>query len=177
MDQVYTDLYDIVEKKLEENHMQMDSTRDTFMTVLHADTSLLSGETVKDLDNLSFLETAYVILLKRLPDKDAMEIWSYYAKSLPKEKFRKELLETLVDSKEYITKGGKIKHNMIMPIKTQVWKAMEIDDVMAADQAEDGPQQEAAKEGMRDKLYKLYIKMPTKFRVFLRKIFRRGNAI
>ena len=170
MDQVYSDLYDMVNNVMKEHGRQMASTKETFMSILHAETSVLDGIEVDHLDNLSFLETAYVVLMKRLPDREAMEHWGYYAGIYPPERFRKELLEVLLDSKECISKGGILVHNVILPDRAKgimEWKSLDIMEE-AADQ------QGARKEGFKDKVYKLYLKLPMKMRAGIRKVLGRG---
>ena len=167
MDQVYSDLYDMVEHKMQEHGCAMASTKDTFMTILHTDTSVLDGLQVENLDNMAFLETAYVVLMKRLPDKQAKEYWGYFAGKYTQEKFRSELLGTLIDSKECIAKGGTFVNNVIIPRKAMDWNNLNITD--------DGSgQQDPEKQSLEDRLYKVYPKLPLKLRIALHKIRNRG---
>lgn len=169
MSNTYADLYDIVEQRLQEHNIPMVSTKEAFCYSVQMEPGICDGRHMETMENPAFLEAAFLGLLNRLPDESANTEWKHHMKQEP-EKFRQELLNDVIPSTEAILKGSSFRNNQI--VETRQRDLFKIDLSFAATM--DGNPTSSSRQRIIDQLYKIYLKLPGRLRLFLRKILRRG---
>lgn len=169
MSNIYADLYDIVEQRLQEYDIPMPSTKDAFCYSVNIEPGILAGNGLEEMGNMAFFESVYLGMLNRLPDETANAEWKGHMK-WNKDRFQQELLNDVVSSTEAILKGGCFKNNRI--IETRQRELFRVSLSMTSSLNGDSP--ESSRQKLIDALYKVYMKLPGRLRLFLRKIIRRG---
>lgn len=169
MNTTYGALYDIVEQRLKNTDRDMPCSRQAFLFAADMGPGECDGMRMMDMGNEEFFQAVYLGLFNRLPDQSAKLVWKEELATSP-DKFREALFDTLLCSPEAVTKGSCLINNQLVPVKYRELTALnEFILRKGAGQADF-----SAKEGWKDRLYKLYIKLPLPLRKLIRKILRRN---
>lgn len=163
MSQIYSNLYDIVNQRMSESGGTLLCSKEAFMVMTQSEPGIMDGKQLISLENDVFIEAVYLTYLKRLPDPQSRQMWQYYAHHKERKQFQRMLIDSVLDSDEAITKGSSFIHNCVTELTMRDWKALEVGNV----QKEINPT-------LKDKLYKVYEKMPIRLQIVIRKILRRG---
>ena len=169
MSNTYADLYDIVEQRLQEHSIPMVSTKEGFCCSAYMEPGICDGRLMKTMENAAFLEIVYLGLLNRLPDESANNEWKHNMKQ-EQDKFRQELMNDVIPSMEAILKGSSFQNNQIIDTEQRELFKVDLSFTSAMpDNTTDG-----SRHKLIDQLYKVYLKLPRRFRLFFRKMLRRG---
>ena len=97
-DDTYGKLYDLVNARLVASGSRMPCEREAFLVAAKSPPGLLDIRLLSEADNRTFFEAAFLCLLGRLPDSGACEHWKGLIEGLPREKFRKALLDAVLST-------------------------------------------------------------------------------
>ena len=97
-DDTYARLYDLVNARLIASGSRMPCEKAAFLVAAKSPSSVLDVRLLKDADNRTFFESSFLCLLGRLPDSGACEHWKGLIEGLPREKFRKTLLDAILNT-------------------------------------------------------------------------------
>lgn len=166
---VYDQLYDIVSNEMTKNGKRMPCTKRAFLYAAEMETGRCDMSQMQDMNNLEFMESAYLSMFGRLPDGGARREFSLNEEKTPKQ-YQSELVCSLIGSGEAIIKNAIVINNESVKIERKM-------DIVY--QPILGSEEEDIREymplGFKDKLYKIYMRTPVKFRKVVRKIVRRGE--
>ena len=169
MNTTYEALYDIVEQRLQDTGRSMPCSRQAFLFAADMKPGECDGMQMTTMENEEFFQAVYLGLFNRLPDQSAKLVWKAEMATTT-DKFRETLFDTLLCSPEAVTKGSCLVNNQLVPVKQR-----ELTALNGFILGKSGGQGAAsAKEGWKDRLYKLYIKVPLPLRKLIRKILRRN---
>lgn len=166
MNEIYGEIYNIVELQLKENSRSMPCAKNTFLYAVNAEPGICDGKALCAFEKEEFLQAVYVSLLKRLPDQEAEQAWEYFIKTKSNEEFREVLLDALIFSPESITKGTCMKDNRIVSARLRQQRCLlqilsgEVEQVAEL----------STKQKIKESLYKVYLRLPIGLKKVIRKL-------
>lgn len=144
---VYIQLYDIVSDNMKSAGKEMNIKRDVLMSTIDNgcfETDLMILDKVA---NESFLESAFEVILRRLPEKSMVE--NCYKNEITDEKqWRSNIVNNIINSVEYKTRAVPVKNN-----------------IYANEEKRNNP---SLKSRIINKVYPHYKRLPRWMRVFIR---------
>lgn len=108
---VYSEIYRIVNENMIASGKQLEFREQTFLSTIGEQAQIANLLKWKDCDADSFLENAYYQLLERMPDQYARNRWNKNL-SEKREGWRKEILSSVLNSREYMMKNTCYKNNI-----------------------------------------------------------------
>ncbi len=109
--EIYGKIYDITNNNMLENDMELEYSKDVFLFATECPVGECDVLDMCDLDNMSFLEAAYVALFFRTADPSAYVNWKK-CEDMYASDFRRKLLSSLAGSREFLEKGAVLKNNV-----------------------------------------------------------------
>ena len=109
---IYSKLYDIVETNMQENGLDMSFGKNAYLKTIELKPKDVNILNFIELCNEEFVQAAYISLLRRIPDKKAVEQWRMRDNDYSKSDFQKAVINSLMRSEEFLFKGV-IVHNNI----------------------------------------------------------------
>ena len=94
---LYAKLYDSVNQRLEQDGQEMPVTREAFSAAARMQPGVLDVSLLEQADNLTFFETAYLVILSAIPGEETRRHWSKYLDSLPPAEFRARFLHLVLN--------------------------------------------------------------------------------
>lgn len=174
IESTYEALYDIVEKRLQEHDRQMLCRKEVYLFSLHNKPGVCDGEKLSALSsNADFFQGAFLSLLNRLPDEAVSKTWEMNIKTRKPEEFQAELMEVLLSSPEAVMKSSVYVNNEIT--KPRLRKKQPLENLIQSgtdEKQEAAPVQSQEQLGFKDRLYKVYLKLPESVRRVAHRIVR-----
>ena len=96
-EKLYKSLYDDVSQRLEQDGQSMPVSRDAFMATVEMQPGVLDVSLLEHVDNRTFFEAAYLVILSAIPGEDTLRHWSKYLDSLPSAEFRARFLHLVLN--------------------------------------------------------------------------------
>ena len=94
---VYTKLYDSIDRRLARSGQGMPITRAAFLTVADMSPGVFDVSLVDHADDRTFIEAAYLCLVSEIPNAETMRYLEPFLNSLASFQFRKRLLRVLLN--------------------------------------------------------------------------------
>lgn len=114
---MYSKIYEIVTGELEKNNKEFMFSEQSYLYMSECSPDIINvPDIIKYSSNKEFLEIAYIAFLQRPIDEKAYQNWSQRF-SLPSEQFRRDVIMTLVTSREFENTGVSVTNNIIYNIK------------------------------------------------------------
>lgn len=109
---IYAAVYDTVSEHMQNAGGELACSKNTFLTwataaPVEVDLLDLAGEE----DNREFLDKAYLLLLRRMVDKDAVEHWEPRLEEPPRE-FQTNVVRTIINSPEFAPAHVRVRNNL-----------------------------------------------------------------
>ncbi|MCD7964806.1 MAG: DUF4214 domain-containing protein, partial [Clostridiaceae bacterium] len=111
-----------------------------------------------DLNSDVFLETAYMHLLKRVPDKETLNYWKKRKQSMTKESYQSAVIESIINSEEFAIKKVIVSNNIYCNVKEKQRTIIVNTD--------------SEINGYVERLVKVYRRMPSFLRILAKKILK-----
>lgn len=159
---VYGSLYDIASENMKNSGGDFEFSRDAFIFATQCVPGQAELLQMNDMDNMSFIQSAYVSFFYRTCDAEAYKRWNG-EKGLPEAEFRKKCITSLSRSGEFIDKGVTLKNNMYSST-AEANRSVSVINAPAQAGA-DSPVEKAV-----NKLYRFYKKFPKPIKNLIRKI-------
>ncbi|MBR6599581.1 MAG: hypothetical protein IKK88_04705 [Oscillospiraceae bacterium] len=117
-DNIYKQLFDIAHENIMEAKSDFSNSESTFLFYCENDQfSVDISELMKiKASNEEFIQLAYLALLNRPIDPDAINVWSTLYNT-PQKKFRVNAVYNLLNSNEFSIKGKKVYNNTIKKVQ------------------------------------------------------------
>ena len=96
-EKLYKSLYDDVSRRLEQDGQSMPISRDAFLATAEMQPGVLDVSLIEHLDNLSFLETTYLVVFSTMPKAETKRRWGKYLDSLLSAQFRASFLRVVLN--------------------------------------------------------------------------------
>ena len=112
---VYRKLYEITAQNSEKGGIPLPFHWEAVQAALDEGTDVADLFDFIDQDGEDFLTSAYITILKRMPDETAKASLLPQAKSLSRLEFQQKVLTEIFMSKEYRTKSSVLNHNVFSP--------------------------------------------------------------
>ncbi len=151
---VYSKLYDIVETNMRENGLDMSFGKNAYLKTIELKPKDVDILNFIELCNEEFIQAAYIGLLRRIPDKKAVEQWRMRSNELSERDFQKAVINSLMKSEEFLFKGVIVHNN--------IYSENVIQQQIVVDETDEMPNLYVIK------LTKLYHKMPRFIKDFAR---------
>lgn len=142
--EIYGKLYDITSRNYDTQYGSLEGTRQNFLISVQMEANAADLGLLDEVPAESFLEAAFVSILKRLPEAEVRTEWEKRRQTMPEEEYKKQIISTLVNCGERAEKGISVSNNIFTPVQQQVWTT--------------GSPQGGYPQV--DKLYKIYMKLP-----------------
>ena len=155
--EIYSRIYDITSQNMLENDMELEYSRDVFLFATECPVGECDVLDMCDLDNMSFLEAAYVALFFRTADPSAYVSWKKHEDMYASD-FRRKLLNSLAVSREFMDKSAILKNNIYS-------NKAELNRAYVQGSAGFSSANKAV-----NKLYRIYKKFPNPIKKFIKKI-------
>lgn len=155
--EIYGRIYDITSRNMIENDMELEYSKEAFLFATECPVGECDVLSMCELDNMSFLEAAYVALFFRTADPGAYINWNKFENMYTSD-FRRKLLNHLAGSREFSEKGVALKNNIYS-------SKAELNRVYAEESAGFASANKAV-----NKLYRIYKKFPSPIKKLIRKI-------
>lgn len=109
---IYSKLYDIIETNMQENGLTMSVGKGAYLKTMEIKPEDVNILNFIELDNEEFVQAAYIGLLRRVPDKKAIEDWKIRSNDYSKRDFQKTVINSLMKSDEFSFKGTIVRNNI-----------------------------------------------------------------
>ncbi len=171
-EKIYGKMYDMVEQRMSTQGLHLPCTRDTFLYSAKVSQGCCDGALMEEADNPSFLQMAYMGVLNRLPDQDALDLWKREYRS-SQDVFRCRCMDALIFCSEALGKQTVFINNTV--VETKQRDIRPLDDYIAM-QNGGKARKEKLSERIVSALYRGYSRLPYSLRRVLRKIFKRASV-
>ena len=109
MDDIYSKIYSVANENMKGSR-KIDLTKDAFSRWSNIEYDNIDMKYLYDIDNESFLEAAYLVLLNRTVDPEARECWQLRFND-DKEVFQRDLINTIINSMEFTLNNVDVINN------------------------------------------------------------------
>ena len=109
---IYSKLYSIYAENMPED--QRIINRELFLLSVQPNANCIDLKPLWGINSDDFLDTAYVLLLQRLPDMTAKEDWMVARSSEDLEVCKKNLIQRILSSQEFKDYGKTVKNNIYL---------------------------------------------------------------
>ena len=147
---VYSQLYDIAEANLQKAGKEMQFTKKSLLHSVTRELKYIDAFEFVDDDRDTFLQSLYIALLFRTPEKAARDRWRE-VKGLTERQVQSKIFTSLISSQEFLEKGAVVCNNFYSDSAAKVQIVMQSNRYM-------------------DKLYGYYRKMPGFIKKIVKKI-------
>lgn len=147
---IYIQLYDKAYEEKKCRGKDYEARRYVFEKLLDLPPGEVDSHFLCDIPKQYFLETVYMILLKRWPENSVLEAWKVQREDLDTFEYEKAVLSTVVNSIEFQIKGMKLNDTIFL----------------------DSPKRYNAGNFKR-KMYELYLKLPNRIQENVKKIVKK----
>ncbi len=96
-EKLYKNLYDDVSRRLEQDGQSMPVSRDAFLATVEMQPGVLDVSLLEHVDNRTFFETAYLVILSAIPGEETRRHWAKYLDSLLSAQFRASFLRVVLN--------------------------------------------------------------------------------
>lgn len=173
---IYESIYDLVEEKMKANDQTMPCSKEAFLFSAEMEPGVCDGQKMIDMENETFFEAAFMGMLNRLPDASAIQGWEAKLKTSSPDVFREALLSSIIFSPEAVLIGSQLRNNRVIIPRL---REINILNEYIVEHDKDSAalmqvKKSEPKVGLKDKLYKIYLKLPLSLRVLVHKILRRN---
>ena len=93
----FANLYDDVSRRLEQDGQSMPVSRDAFLATVEMQPGVLDVSLLEHVDNRTFFETAYLVILSAIPGEETLRHWIKHLDSLSPAQFRARFLRLVLN--------------------------------------------------------------------------------
>ena len=91
------ELFDDVNRRLETDGQSMPVSRDAFLATAEMQPGVFDVSLLEHVDNRTFFEAAYLVVLAAIPGEETLRHWSKYLDTLPSPDFRARFLRVVLN--------------------------------------------------------------------------------
>lgn len=169
MNAIYSDIFDITKGNMNAAGMDFTISKEAYLKMseshpVNADIYELS----KEKNNRTFIEKAYVTLLKRYADERAFSSWERKI-NLPSEEFQQLCVPTIMNSPEFAGKNVDVYNNIYSPHNAYHGDLIRCNKFLKMSKNAD------RKMKIYYSLKKIYDKFPEGIKKILRKLLKKGR--